>query len=75
VPPLLQRAVAGRESRTCSRPKRDIAPDPKWLQRKEKRSSILKMANNLVGQLKEMDLNTYHTKKALRKVNRRRKLA
>ena len=48
---------------------------PKVVTKKGKRSSILKMANNLVGQLKERDLNTNHTKEALRKVNRRSKLA
>lgn len=33
------------------------------------------MANNLIGHLKETDLNTNHIKEALRKVNGRSKLA
>lgn len=41
---------------------------PKVIAKKGKRS-ILKMANNLVGQLKETDLSRNHTKAALRKVN------
>lgn len=42
---------------------------PKVVAKKGKRRSVLKMANNLVGQLKETDLNRNHTKAALRKVN------
>lgn len=48
---------------------------PKVVTEKGKRSSILKMANNLAGQIKETDLNTNHIKEALRKVNGRSKLA
>lgn len=47
----------------------------KVVTKKGKRSSIPKMANNLVGQLKEMDLSTHHMKEAHRKVNRISKLA
>lgn len=48
---------------------------PKVVTKKGKRRSILNMANNLVGQMKETDLNTNHTKETLRKVSGRSKLA
>lgn len=40
VLPALEAYVAGKVSRTCSRPKLDIAPAPKWLQRKEKEEAF-----------------------------------
>lgn len=48
---------------------------PKVVTKKGKRSSTVKMANNLVEQLKEVDLDTNHTNYALRKVNGRNNLA
>lgn len=55
--------------------KQGHSTSPKVVTKKGKRSSVLKMANNLVGQGKKTDFNTNHTREALKKVNGRSKLA
>lgn len=56
-----------KEEQDMFQTKQRHSTSPKVVTKKGKSSSVLKMANNLVGQQKETDLNTNHTREALKK--------